>query len=92
MYRVNTTKQFDKDVERLRKRYHNLDELQTVVDLLIAGNGLPARYKDHALKGDLKAFRECHIAPDWLLVYTYKKQELILVLSRTGTHSELFKR
>ena len=92
MYRVKTTKQFDRDVERLKKRQYDLDGLQTVVDLLIEGKRLPDMYKDHALKGNLKAFRECHIAPDWLLVYAYKKQELILVLSRTGTHSELLKR
>ena len=91
-YRVKTTKQFDMDIERLRKRRFDLGELQVVVDLLITGESLPARYKDHALKGSLKAFRECHIAPDWLLIYALKKLELILVLSRTGTHSELLKR
>ena len=68
-YRVKTTKQFDRDVERLRKRRFDLGELQAVVGLLIAGQVLPARYKDHVLKGSLKAFRECHIAPDWLLVW-----------------------
>ena len=92
MYRVKTTKQFDRDVERLRKLRFDLGELQTVVDLLIAGEVLPARYKDHALKGNLKSFRECHITPDWLLIYALKKREVILVLSRTGTHSELLKR
>ena len=91
-YRVKTTKQFDRDVERLRKQRFDLGELQAVVDLLIAGEVLPARYKDHALKGSLKAFRECHIVPDWLLIYMLKKKELILVLSRTGTHGELLKR
>ena len=91
-YRVKTTKQFDMDIERLRKRRFDLGELQVVVDLLITGESLPARYKDHALNGSLKAFRECHIAPDWLLIYALKKLELILVLSRTGTHSELLKR
>ena len=92
IYRVKTTKQFDRDVERLRKRRFDLGELQAVVDLLIAGEVLPARYKDHALKGSLKAFCECHIAPDWLLIYMLKKKELILVLSRTGTRGELLKR
>ena len=92
IYRVKTTKQFDRDVERLRKRRFDLGELQAVVDLLIAGEVLPARYKDYALKGSLMAFRECHIVPDWLLIYMLKKKELILVLSRTGTHGELLKR
>ena len=74
MYRVKTTKQFDRDVERLRKRRFDLGELQAVVDLLIAGEVLPARYKDYALKGSLMAFRECHIAPDWLLIYMLNKE------------------
>ena len=92
MYTVKTTKQFDRDIEQLRKRRFDLVELQTVVDLLIEGETLPARYRDHALQGSWKDFRECHISPDWLLIYMRRKKELILVLSRTGTHSELLKR
>lgn len=92
MYRVKTTKQFDRDIERLRKRRFNLNALQELVDKLVKGEKLPAQNKDHALKGNLKGFRECHIAPDWLLIYAQVKDELILVLSRTGTHSEILKR
>lgn len=92
MYRIKTTKQFDRDIERLRKRRFDLSALQAVVGELVKGEKLPSKNKDHALKGDLKGFRECHIAPDWLLIYAQVKDELILVLSRTGTHSELLKR
>ena len=58
--------------------------------LLAEGRGLPAEYKDHALSGDYIGCRECHIAPDWLLVYEIIEGELLLYLTRTGTHSDLF--
>lgn len=64
--------------------------LEKVVTLLAEGKSLPAEYKDHDLIGDYKGCRECHIAPDWLLVYEIVKDELLLYLTRTGTHSDLF--
>ncbi len=65
-------------------------QLEKVIDLLAAGKELPARYKDHNLSGDYKNCRECHITPDWLLVYEIKEKELLLYLIRTGTHSDIF--
>lgn len=58
--------------------------------MLANGMKLDEKYKDHLLTGDYGGFRECHITPDWLLVYQYREQELLLLLSRTGTHSDLF--
>lgn len=67
-------------------------ELDKVVQLLQTGEKLPDRYKDHQLKGNMKQFRELHIQPDWLLIYIRNKKELILTLSRTGSHAELLKK
>lgn len=64
--------------------------IETVVDMLAAGMVLPAKYKDHVLSGDYSGFRECHITPDWLLIYEVTESELILYLTRTGTNSDLF--
>ena len=61
-----------------------------MIELLANGMKLDEKYKDHLLTGDYGGFRECHITPDWLLVYQYREQELLLLLSRTGTHSDLF--
>lgn len=61
-----------------------------MIELLANGMKLDEKYKDHLLTGDYGGFRECHITPDWLLVYQYREQELLLLLSRTGTHSSLF--
>ena len=58
--------------------------------MLADGETLPAKYRDHTLTGNYSGFRECHITPDWLLIYEVRESELILVLSRTGTHSDLF--
>ena len=74
----------------MRKRGLDMSLLDDVVDLLRCGNTLPAKYKDHALTGNYKGFRECHIKPDWLLVYAINEEILILVLSDTGTHADLF--
>ena len=68
------------------------NKMKDVLILLKSGKKLPAKYKDHELKGDWKGFRELHISPDWLLIYTKNKTELILTLTRTGSHSELFKK
>lgn len=72
------------------KRGYRIDLLETVVELLATGRALPEKYKDHVLSGEYGGFRECHITPDWLLVYQIRENELILFLSRTGTHSDLF--
>lgn len=81
---------FKKDYKRIKKRGCDMRQLEKVIDLLAAGKELPARYKDHNLSGDYKNCRECHITPDWLLVYEIKEKELLLYLIRTGTHSDIF--
>ena len=81
---------FKKDYKRIKKRGYDTRLLEKVVGLLAEGRGLPAEYNDHALSGDYIGCRECHIAPDWLLVYEIIEGELLLYLTRTGTHSDLF--
>lgn len=73
-----------------KKRGYNLSLLSVVVDMLVAGKPLPEKYKDHNLSGNYVGCRECHITPDWLLIYEVEEDELILYLTRTGTHSDLF--
>ena len=72
-----------------KKRGYNLSLMNEVVKLLQNGELLPEKYKDHALTGNWKGFRDCHIQPDWILVYRVYHNKLLLVLSRTGTHSDL---
>lgn len=84
------TSQFKRDYKRMKKRGLNMAELQIVLDKLCADKPLEERHRDHALVGRYAGFRECHIRPDWLLVYAIDKDRLILVASRTGTHSDLF--
>lgn len=72
------------------KRGYNIQLLQDVVSLLEAGSSLPEKYKDHTLAGNWTGHRECHITPDWLLVYRIDDDILVLTLTRTGTHSDLF--
>lgn len=89
-YRIVQTGAFKKDVKMAVKRGYNLDLLGIVVDTLAAGEKLDARYKDHALIGRYTNCRECHITPDWLLIYELSDDEVYLYLTRTGTHSNLF--
>lgn len=89
MLDIFLTTQFKKDYKKLKK-LKNTDRLLEVVNMLRNGKELPAKYRDHILSGYYKGMRECHIAPDWLLIYRIDKQKLVLVLSRTGSHSELF--
>ena len=90
MLKIRVHKLFKKDLKRIARRGYNLDLLRAAVNLLAEQKPLPEKYKDHWLTGDYTGYRECHITPDWLLVYQIKDSELILVLSRTGTHSDLF--
>ena len=85
-----TTTQFRKDLRKLRKRGADMQKLDDVLQMLCVEKQLPERYRDHALVGDYIGFRECHIMPDWLLVYAIDKGKLILTVSRTGSHSDLF--
>ena len=81
---------FKKDYKRIVKRGYDTKRLERVIGMLAAQQELPPEYKDHSLIGDYKGCRECHIAPDWLLVYEVVENELLLYLTRTGTHSDLF--
>jgi len=90
MYKIVVSKQFEKDFKLAKKRGLDLTRLETVVNLLASGKVLPKRYRDHALGGNYRDFRECHIRPDWLLIYRIEKDELMLFLFRTGSHSDLF--
>lgn len=90
MYKLRPTGRFEKDVKRLKKRGYDMALLSSVLRLLAAGEPLPPKNRDHALTGNLSGCRECHIAPDWLLIYELDGENLLLYLTRTGTHSDLF--
>lgn len=89
-YEIVQTVRFKKDLKLAQKRGYDLSLIGSVVDMLAAGCELPEKYKDHSLSGNYKDCRECHITPDWLLIYEVSDGELILYLTRTGTHSDLF--
>lgn len=89
-YEIKPSNRFKKDVRLSQKRGYDLSLLTEVIRHLANGETLDEKYKDHALAGEYKSFRECHITPDWLLIYQIADNELILFLSRTGTHSDLF--
>ena len=91
-YEVKFTKQFKKDLKLAKKQNKDLDKLFEVVNILADGGTLDARYRDHDLSGNYKGTRECHIEPDWLLVYEIRDEVLVLMLYSLGTHSELFKK
>ena len=81
---------FKKDFKRIKKRGYDISRLEKIVELLANEVPLPEQFKAHNLSGNYNGFRECHIAPDWLLIYQVNNNELVLVLSRTGSHSDLF--
>ena len=82
--------QFKKDIKLAKKRHYDMSQLKAVVDMLADGKVFPEKYRDHQLSGNYAGYRECHILPDWLLVYKIVDDKLMLVLARTGTHSDLF--
>lgn len=88
MRRIRRTSRFKKDVKRLQKRGKKFDVFKQVIDTIVTGNTLEHFFQDHALVGEYKGTRECHIEPDWLLIYELTDEELVLI--RTGTHSDLF--
>ncbi len=91
MYEVRFTTQFKKDLKLAQKQKHDLEELFVVIDTLAKGDALDSKYRDHELIGKYAGARECHIEPNWLLIYEILKDSLILMFYRLGTHSELFK-
>lgn len=89
MRTIRRTTQFKKDVKRMGKRGKKFEDLKEVISQLVSGKRLEAKYRDHYLVGQYKGSRECHIEPDWLLIYEINNDELVLI--RTGTHSDLFR-
>lgn len=90
MYAIKPTSRFQKDLKLAQKRGYNLELLTEIIRKLASGEELPAKNRDHALIGNYTGCRECHISPDWLLIYEIDDGALILYLTRTGTHSDLF--
>mgnify|MGYP000326205666 FL=1 len=91
-YDIQFTNQFKKDLKLAKKQNKNLDKLFEVIDILANGGTLDAKYRDHDLTGNYKGTRECHIEPDWLLIYEIQNNVLVLMLYRLGTHSELIQK
>ena len=87
---VKWTNSFKRDYKRAIKRGLKIEKLDEVISKLATGKELEGKYRDHALAGIFIGLRECHIKPDWLLIYSIENETLILTLSRTGTHSDLF--
>ena len=90
IYKVQWTNQYKKDVKLAKKRNYKMEELYSVVSKLANDEPIEEKYHDHALEGNWIGHRELHIRPDWLLIYRKKDNLLILELSRTGSHSDLF--
>lgn len=90
MFEVELTHQYLKDLKLARKRGLDESKLNEVILKLVSGEELPKKNRDHSLSGDYKGFRECHISPDWLLIYSKDITVRIVTLVRTGTHSDLF--
>jgi mRNA interferase YafQ len=90
MYTPKPTVRYAKDVKRVKSSGFDMRELDEVLERLAAGEPLDERYRDHQLKGKRKKYRECHIRPDWILVYQRDKDARILILIGTGTHSDQF--
>ena len=88
MLRIIRKKKFDKDIKRMKRRGKDFRAIETVLEHLAYSNPLPVAYKDHELKGEFVGCRECHIEPDWLLIYCVSKDSLIVM--RTGSHADLF--
>ena len=91
-YELKSTTKFKKDYKLAKKRGLNLEQLEYVIDELQLGHTLDAKYLDHPLHGDYEGFNECHIQPDWLLIYGKDEGNLVLTAVRTGTNTDLFKK
>lgn len=92
MRRIDITGQYKKDLKLARKRHLPEEELNKVIFMLASDEQLPAKYRDHALHGDYEGTRECHVSPDWLLIYSKTEDGIVQVLTliRAGSHSDLF--
>ena len=90
MLTIKQTTQFKKDLKAAIRQHRDLTLLENVIDTLARREPLPAQHRDHALAGSFRNHRECHITPDWLLIYQIKEDTLILSLARLGSHAKLF--
>ncbi len=90
MLEIVPSNQFKKDLKLAKKRGYQMERLRDVVTMLASEKKLDEKYRDHGLAGNYSGFRECHVEPDWLLVYRINQDALALFLFRTGTHSDLF--
>ena len=90
MYSINYTNRFNKDLKRCKKRGLDIQLIQDAVALLAATGTLPAQYRPHRLSGNRQGQWECHIQPDWLMIWEQNDAELVLLMTNTGTHSDLF--
>ena len=90
MLTISYSSRFKKDFKVIKRRGYDIALLEEVLGILCAEQVLPQKYRDHALTGNFIGHRECHITPDWLLIYKSEDHELLLSLTRTGTHSDLF--
>lgn len=91
-YTIKYTTQFKKDYKLAKRQNKDIQLLKDLVALLADGRPLPEKYNDHSLQGNWKGFRECHILPDWLLIYKQEQDVLVLTMVRTGSHSDLFRK
>lgn len=89
-YEIKFTSQFKKDLKQAKKQQKNIDNLFSIIEQISNGIPLEEKYRDHNLNGSYKNCRECHIEPDWLLIYEIIDDVLVLVLTRLGSHSDLF--
>lgn len=90
MLEIVLSNRFKIDLKTASKRGYNLNLLNEIVNMLASNQKLPVKNRDHELSGDYTGFRECHVAPDWLLIYRIVDDDLVLYSMRTGTHSDLF--
>ena len=90
MYSIVYSTQMKRSLKLMKKRGKDLAKLQHVINILAAGEELPPKYKDHCLSGNYSKYKECHIEPDWLLIYKIENDILVLTLVITGSHSDLF--
>lgn len=90
MFDIRFNSRMKRDVKLMKKRGKDLSKLENILTKLANGENLPDKNKDHQLKGEWQNFRECHIEPDWLLIYRIEDDELILYATATGTHADLF--
>ena len=90
MYKIVYTNRMKRDAKLMKKRGKDMNKLASVLSMLASGSPIPEQYRDHQLAGNLRDFRECHIEPDWLLMYQVYDDILILSATATGSHADLF--